>query len=65
MTRHDHDAFGCPDCDDVARIAQQARLSRRQVVQGAAAAGAALGLGVGVAGAEEASPPPGPRSIPP
>jgi len=48
--------LSCPECEEVSRIGVQARLSRRKVVQGAAAAGAAIGLGGNVAGAQDASP---------
>ncbi len=51
--------FGCVDCDDVSRIAsaRRARFTRRQMVQGAAAAGAAAGLGLHLsAGAQDGSP---------
>jgi putative aldouronate transport system substrate-binding protein len=44
-------------------VASRARLSRRQVVQGAAAAGAALGLGVGAASAQDASPAASPAGV--
>jgi putative aldouronate transport system substrate-binding protein len=56
MSASHENEFGCVDCEDVSRVASRSRLSRRKVVQGAAAAGAAIGLGSGVAGAQDASP---------
>ena len=56
---HELESFGCVDCDDVSRIAsaRRARITRRQMVQGAAAAGMAAGLGGQLlAGAQDASP---------
>ena len=54
--------FGCSDCDDVSRIANAARtsrLSRREVIHGAATAGAGAVLGLGgarLAGAQDGTP---------
>ena len=54
--------FGCSDCNDVSRIANAARtsrLSRREVIHGAATAGAGAALGLGgarLAGAQDGTP---------
>lgn len=52
--------FGCPECDEVSRIARSpspARLNRRRMMQGAASAGVALSLGRAAHGvAQDASP---------
>lgn len=56
MSAHHDNEFGCPECEEALRVGAQTRLSRRKVVQGAAAAGAAIGLGANVAGAQDASP---------
>ena len=56
---HENELFGCVDCDEVSRVAsaRRARITRRQMVQGAAVAGAAVGLGMQFgAGAQDASP---------
>ncbi len=56
---YENESFVCVDCDDVNKIATEARVrfSRRQALQGAAAVGLAAGLGgAAMAGAQDASP---------
>jgi putative aldouronate transport system substrate-binding protein len=56
---YENEEFGCVDCEDVNKIATAARVrfTRRQAIQGAAAAGLAAGLGgAAVAGAQDATP---------
>ncbi len=55
MSTADGNGFDCPECEDVSRIGARATLSRRKVVQAAAAASAAMGIG-GTAVAQEGSP---------